>query len=249
MHVMFSSRHQKFTCVYDVITIFYQQEHRSSFFLILPLPPLIFPFFFATLTKPAEANPSCRVAPNGFDPVSLSLSLSFSRFRISAGFRTAAAAADAEAEAEAAAVRRTTTRRRYNRIVRRLPAREARRARFDKSNTRRDAMRLYSDWSRRSGRARKTERAATKRTYTSLLACLPGCLTPASCLPASFGGEQPAAPTLFVSRVACLHVDSLFTRFPPPPEPRWFAAPSPHAAWHRAVPSPHPIILLLRQCH
>ena len=75
MHVMFSSRHQKFTCVYDVITIFYQQEHRSSFFLILPLPPLIFPFFFATLTKPAEANPSCRVAPNGFDPVSLSLSL------------------------------------------------------------------------------------------------------------------------------------------------------------------------------
>lgn len=26
-------------------------------------------------------------------------------------------------------------------------------------------------------------------------------------------GEQPAAPTLFVSRVACLHVDSVFTRF------------------------------------
>lgn len=77
---MFSSRHQKFTCMYDVITIFYQQEHRSSFFLILPLLPLIFPFFFATLTKPAEANPSCRVAPNGFDPVSLSLSLA-SEFR------------------------------------------------------------------------------------------------------------------------------------------------------------------------
>ena len=35
-------------------------------------------------------------------------------------------------------------------------------------------------------------------------------------LAASFS-EQPAAPTLFVSRVACLHVDSLFTRFVSPP--------------------------------
>lgn len=60
-------------------------------------------------------------------------------------------------------------------------------------------------------------------------------------LAASFG-EQPAAPTLFVSRVACLHVDSLFTRFvslPSQPAPGRHAAydPPPTTRRHRRLPA------------
>lgn len=109
-------------------------------------------------------------------------------------------------------------------IIRRLPARG--RGRGARDLTSRHAETRCVTPNRRNGRAR------SERTR----ACSPGCLTPASCLPASFGGEQPAAPTLFVSRVACLHVDSLFTRFPPPLAPRWSTASTPLAAWHRAFP-------------
>jgi len=128
--------------------MFYQQKHRSSFSLSLSLPPVI--LFSSLLPDTSEIGRSESVEPRRAER-------RLSRFRISAGFRTAATAA-----AEAAAARRT--RRRYNRPA---APRSNRGARDLISRTRDALLRT-----RRSGRARKTERAATERTR----ACLPVCL-------------------------------------------------------------------------
>lgn len=177
----------------------YQQKNKTA-----PFSPLFLPHFLSLLSLSLprftdQVDPSNRAER----PRSTLTSLT-SEF--SAGFRSASAAA-------AVAPRtRADTRSSGGYGL------KGRRARFNKSNT-----------TDRQMEHARTENGTTKRARanTSLLlpVCLPACL-PASCLVASFGGEQPAAPTLFVSRVACLHVDSLFTRFPPSSEPIVVSHPS-----------------------
>lgn len=189
---MLSSRYQK---IHVCGGIFDQHEHRSSFSPLRSRLPLIFPLVSSTLAKPAEANPSSRAAPRRTAPIRTPSHLA-SEFR--AGFRTTAGTA---AAVEAAAARRT--RRRYNRSAGSPLADRSARDLISRTRAETQCVKL-----RLAGAGAHEKRSAQRRServHASLLACLPDCLTPASCLPASFGGEQPAAST-----VVCL-ASGLFT--------------------------------------
>lgn len=192
---MLSSRYQK---IHVCGGIFDQHEHRSSFSPLRSRLPLIFPLVSSTLAKPAEANPSSRAAPRRTAPIRTPSHLA-SEFR--AGFRTTAGTAVAAAAVEAAAARRT--RRRYNRSAGSPLADRSARDLISRTRAETQCVKL-----RLAGAGAHEKRSAQRRServHASLLACLPDCLTPASCLPASFGGEQPAAST-----VVCL-ASGLFT--------------------------------------
>lgn len=153
---------------------------------------LSFPRHWRNRPKRIRRAAPRRAAPNGPDPDAVP-----PRFRISAGFRTTAGTA----AVEAAAARRT--RRRYNRSAGSPLADRSARDLISRTRAETQCVKL-----RLAGAGAHEKRSAQRRServHASLLACLPDCLTPASCLPASFGGEQPAAST-----VVCL-ASGLFT--------------------------------------
>lgn len=177
----------------------YQQKSRTAPLFSLSLTLfLVSPFLFLVSLTSRPVEP-CRMVPIGVD---------LPHFRIFGGF----------SKRQRRSRSRSKNPRRYT-IVRRLRL-KGRRARFDKSNTT-----MWYGPQQTDGRNTHGKRSDEASEHKPALACLPAGL-PASCLLASFGGEQPAAPTLFVSRVACLHVDSLFTRFPPSSEPTDVSHPS-----------------------
>lgn len=159
---------------------FDQHEHRSSFSPLRSRLPLIFPLVSSTLAKPAEANPSSRAAPRRTAPIRTRRPTSLPNF---GGF--------SNHRRHRRRCRRGGRGRRYNRSAGSPLADRSARDLISRTRAETQCVKL-----RLVGAGAHEKRSAQRRServYASLLACLPDCLTPASCLPVSFGGEQPAA--------------------------------------------------------